>query len=316
MSVDLYDILGVSPDADSDEIKNAFRRLAREYHPDRNPDDPEAEARFKEALAAFEILSDPQQRRKYDRHGLDELDSAAKAGVDVDEVAPDDRSPWFDTDRNLGDIFADVLDGESPFDISHLKDVGGFETAKRRASRDRSVPRGDDVVANVEVDFLDAVLGRETEVEVDGTSYRVALKPGTRTGDRLRLTGRGKPAPNPGAEPGDLLLDVEVRDHPKLRRDGRDLFLDVPVTFAEALDGAAIRVPTPEGDVRVDVPRGVDSGLYLRLAGRGVERDGERGDFFAVVQIVSPDDVNEELRDVVERLKDGYTRDVRENLEL
>lgn len=316
MAVDLYDILGVSRDADADEIKRAFRELAREHHPDRNPDDPEAEARFKEALAAFEILSDPEQRRTYDRYGLEELDSAAKAGVEVRDEPPDDRSPWFDTDRHLGDAFADVLDGDSPFDISHLKDVGGFQTAGRGPRTDRSAVRGDDTVASIEVDFLDAVLGRAVDIRVDGASYRVELKEGTRTGDRLRLAGRGEPASARGGEPGDLLLDVQVRDHPRLRRDDRDLYLDVPVTFAEAVEGGAIRVPTPEGDVRVDVPRGVDSGMHLRLAGRGVERDGERGDFFVVVQIVSPDDVDEALEDAVERLEGAYTRDVRGDLEL
>jgi len=308
VAVDLYDILGVSRDADADEIKRAFRRLAREYHPDRNPDDPQAEARFKEALAAFEILSDPEQRRTYDRDGLDEVDAAAKAGVEIGDSTPDNRSPWFDTDGNVGDVFADVLDGDSPFDISHLRDVGEFSgTSKEERSRESS-QGPNDRAATVEVDFLDAVLGREVDLEVEEARYRVQLKSGTRSGDRLRLSD--------GDGPGDLLLDVEVRDHPHLRREGRNLYLDIPVTFAEAVEGATIRVPTPEGDVRVELPRGVDSGVQLRLADRGVERDGDRGDLYAVVQIVSPDAVDGDVEEVVDRLEDGYTRDVRDDLEL
>ncbi len=324
MSVDLYDILGVSPDADAETIKRAFRRLARRYHPDRNPDDPEAEARFKEALAAFEILSDPEQRRTYDRRGLAGLDTAAKAGVSTGGEPPDERGAW-QGGGSFGEVFSEVVDGESPFDHSHFKNVGGFEHVKQAGGRAAGpsggagpgeAAAGEDLVESLEVDFLDAVLGREVTVEVGGETHRVALKQGTRSGDRLRLRGHGEPAPGPDGDPGDLLLDVEVRDHPLLRRDGLDLYLDLPVTFAEALDGGGVRVPTPEGEVRLELPAGVDSGTRLRLAGRGVARDDERGDLYAVVQIVSPDDVDGELEQVVERLEAGYTQKVREDLEL
>lgn len=321
MSVDLYDILGVSRDADAETIKQAFRRLAREHHPDRNPDDPDAEERFKEVLAAFEILSDPDQRRKYDRMGLEGLDTSDKAGVADAAGRPDERGGWQGGGSNFGQVFSDVVDGESPFDHSHFKNVGGFERAKRAADRAASEAgvkgeRGDDVVTTLEVDFLDAVLGREVSVAIDGESHRVGLKPGTRTGDRLRLRGHGDPSPDRHGEPGDLLLDIEVRDHPLLTREGLDLYLDIPVTFAEAVRGGEVRVPTPEGDVRVDLPAGVDSGTRLRLADRGVERGDDRGDLYAVVQIVSPDDVDGDLEEIVEALEDGYTRGVRGDLEL
>lgn len=307
MTVDLYDILGIARDADADEIKQAFRDLARQYHPDRNPDDPRAEERFKEALAAFEILSNPQMRRRYDREGLDGIDSPAKAGFRESDGMPDERGFWSAGGRNLGEIFADILDGNTPFDISHFEDVAGFGASDSSSSGPAGKASRHDEVRRMEVDFLDAVVGGDVPVELDGQVVRVALQPGTRTGDRLRVERD---------EDGDLLIDVEVRGHDRLNRDGLDLSMDVPVTYGEAIRGGKIRVPTPEGDVRVDLPAGVDSGTRLRLAERGVRREGDRGDFYAVVRIVSPDDIDDDIDDALDRIEDAYSRNPRDEIDL
>jgi DnaJ-class molecular chaperone len=321
MAVDLYDILGVESDADQEAIKQAFRRRAQEYHPDRNPGDPEAEERFKEVLAAFEILSDPRQRRRYDSQGLDGVEDPSKAGVRQSDQ-PAGEEVWPD-DRNLGEVFSDVFEGRSPFDTSHFENVSGFDRAtdagvdgQQESASSRLRRSGDDVVESIEVDFMTAVNGGEVAVDLADETVRVMLREGTATGDRLRVEGRGEPAPNEWGEPGDLLLEVSVADHPHLRREGLDLYLELPVTVGEAILGKSIRVPTPRGEVTVEVPEGVDCGTRLRLEGRGVRREEEAGDLFATLQIRTPDTVDAEVEEAVETIEVGYSKDVRSDISL
>lgn len=291
MSVDLYDILGVSPRADEATIKRAFRRKARRYHPDRNPDDPQAEDQFKRALAAFEILSDPQRRRSWDRWGAEGVELPAVLRVSDGSDEQD----------------AGTFDNRRPF---------GRAGASEGAAACSESSRGADVEEPLEVEFLDAVLGREVPFVLDGESVRIPLRAGTRTGERLRVEGRGEPAPGEGGRPGDLVLEVRVGDHPRLSREGLDLSLEMPVTVGEAIRGARIDVPTPHGSVRIEVPPGVDAGARLRVAGHGVRTGEESGDLLAVVQIVTPDRVDEDVEEAAERIDAGYSRDVRGELSM
>jgi len=317
MTVDLYDILGVDRNADDRDIKRAFRRLAKEYHPDHNPEDPDAEQRFKEVLAAFEILSDPEQRRRYDRYGFDGLESPDKASIrEGGGAAPSDDEPWWAAGTDLGEDGTGMFGEENPFDFSYFEEIGEFDFSETFDREFGDVARdGDDVVRAFEVELGDAVRGAEVDVEIDGSSATVELEPGIQTGDRMRVKGRGERAPDDDGEPGDLMLEIEVVARNGVRREGLDLEMDVPVTVAEATLGATVEIPTPWGAVELEVPSGLDSGTRLRLDGWGVRRDGECGDLYAVLEVVTPEEVDAEQRSAARRLEEAYDEDVRDDLD-
>lgn len=322
MERDLYDILGVSKNADIKEIKKAYRKIARDNHPDLNPDDEAAEERFKEASTAFEVLSDSEKRELYDEFGLDGL----REGFDPEQARQYKR--WqqqagrggfrgyggggggeFRDSASFQDIFGSVFGGRSPFDTSDYSDFGGFYTGPMK---------GADLEAKLTLDFMTAVKGGELEIRVAGRSIKVRIPPGAADGDKLRLKGKGRPAPPqaPKGKAGDLLLSIEVTPHPHLDREGLDLLLEFPVTIREAVEGAKLPVPTPHGEFKVTIPSGVDSGAKLRLKGQGVHRGSRKGDFFVVIQIKSPDRIDDDVLDLVEKLDASYTDDVRKDLEI
>jgi curved DNA-binding protein len=325
---DFYKILGVSRDADEKTIKKAYRKIARDNHPDLNPDDEEAEERFKRASVAFEVLSDSEKRSLYDEFGM----AGLREGFDAEQArkyqqwqsqAGGRRPPgggqrfyWSSGGGGGGggpefqDIFGSVFGGRSPFDTSDYSDFGGFYTGPLK---------GRDVEAALTLDFMTAVKGGELELRVDGKTIKVRIPAGADEGDKLRLKGKGSPAPEgapKGSKAGDLLLSIHVKPHDLLERDGLDLYLDVPVTVSEAVLGAKIAVPTPHGDFNVTVPSGVNSGSKLRLKGKGVHRGKKEGDFYAVIQIQPPDRVTDEVRTAAEAIDSGYTQPVRDALEL
>ncbi len=283
-------MLGVEADADAQEIKAAYRRLAREHHPDLNPGDDGAEERFKQILAAFHVLSDPQARAKYDKRRR----RAARRD------AP--RQP-----DSADAIFADVFDGRSPFDTSHLRDFGGFDAA---------VERGQDLSADLNVDQLTAITGGTATVRLPNRTVDIDIPEGAQDGDVLEFRGQGgEPAARDGL-PGDLTVTLHVKPHPRLRRQGLDLYLDLPITIPEAIGGATVTVPTPRGDLDVDVPSGVHTGTKLRLAEQGVRRGAKVGDFYAVVQVCTPDYVDEEIEAAAKVMAKGYSEDVRRDFKL
>ncbi|MGM0555477.1 MAG: DnaJ C-terminal domain-containing protein [Myxococcota bacterium] len=296
MKRSLYDILGVDPDSDARTIKSAFRRLAKQYHPDVNPA-PDAEERFKRILAAFKVLSDPERRSKYDEGGY--------AGQHSPRGGYGQDSEGFDED--MGSIFADVFDGRSPMDTSHMQDFGGFDT---------SIGDGTDLSASVTIDFVTAVRGATRNVTLPGRSFEIEIPPGIEDGQTLRFEARGAPAPGIDGRSGDLLVTVEVEPHPLLSRDGLDLLIDLPITMAEAIKGAKVRLPTPHGDFDVTTPSGVDSGRRLRLEGLGIRTGTQRGDLYAVVRIRTPDRDDDAVREAVETLEDAYSVPVRRDLSI
>jgi DnaJ-class molecular chaperone len=295
MKRSLYQILGVDPDADRRTIKSAFRRLAKQYHPDVNPD-PGAEERFKRILAAFKVLSDPERREKYDEGGYNAR--AHRPGYATESDA---------FDEDMGSIFADVFGGRSPMDTSHMQDFGGFDT---------SIDDGTNLDAEIAIDFVTAVRGSTQTVHLPGRELQIDVPPGIEDGQVLRFEGRGAPAPGVDGQPGDLLVTVEVEPHELFRRDGLDLLLDLPITMAEAIKGARIRLPTPHGDYDVTIPEGVDSGRRLRLEGLGIRTAAERGDLFVIVRIRTPDRDDEDVRSAVETLEKAYSIPVRRDLSI
>lgn len=304
-------------DADQRQIKSAYRRLAREHHPDLNPDDPAAEEQFKRVLAAFHVLSDPTTRQRYDDYGFEGLRSdfnprRSKKRTRHKAQRPDDRPKSERAASSADTIFAEIFNGRSPLDSSHMNEFGGFDT---------SLERGQDLSADLTVDFLSAVRGGAAKVRLPNRSVTIDIPAGIADGQTLELRGRGGEPASEAGIPGDLSVTIHVSAHPLLRRDGLDLYLDVPLTVAEAVNGAEITIPTPHGSMEVEVPAGVHTGTKLRLAGQGVRLSAKlggpkEGDFFAVMQVYTPDYVDDEIRDAAETLTRGYSEDVRRDLEL
>jgi DnaJ-class molecular chaperone len=271
MAADPYEALGVPRDATPEAIKQAYRKLARQHHPDLNPGKPEAEARFKAAAAANDLLSDPEKRARFDRGEID---------ADGQEQRPAGGYRQYAEDM-AGARYGGPHDGPTPDDI-----FAEFFEARRRA---QSAPRrGEDESYRLAVPFLSAVAGA-TEVLTlpDGRTLSVKIPPGVETGQVLRLRGQGG-AGWQGGPAGDALIELQVQDHPLYRRDGRDLRMDLPVTLKEAVLGGAVEVPTPFGPLRVTLPAQSDTGRQVRLRGKGVAAHGTRpaGDLFLTLRVM------------------------------
>jgi curved DNA-binding protein len=315
---DLYEILGVSRTATPEEIKKTYRRLAKQYHPDVNPGNRSAEEKFKEVTAAFEVLSDPKRRKLYDEFGADAL----RTGFDESKAeeyrrwkrhgAPQGGMPF-----DFGD-FATVNVGDfGAFDFGSIfGDLFGGGAGRARVRRGAAPVAGPDAVAHLEISLRDAVLGAERDVRVDGKTLRVKIPAGVSDGSRIRLAGQGGSGAH-GGSAGDLFLEVKLRDHPHVRREGKDLYVDLPVTVPEAVNGAEVRLPTFEGPVSLRLPTGAQSGMRLRLREKGLPdlQGGRRGDLFAVVQVVLPTE-SEALRKAASSLEALYEGDPRAGISL
>jgi len=314
---DLYDILGVSRTATADEIKKAYRKLAKQHHPDVNPGNKAAEEKFKEATAAFDVLADEKRRKLYDEFGADALRTG------FDEKRAEEVRRWRRQGAPAGGVpfdfgdFATVDVGQyGAFDFGSIfGDIFGGRGARVRRGPGPPAP-GAHAEAEIEIALRDAVLGAERDVRVDGKTLRVRIPAGVDDGSQIRLAGQGGRGAR-GGPAGDLFLKVKLREHPHVRREGKDLALDLPVTVPEAVNGAEVRLPTFEGPVSLRVPKGAQSGMRLRLRGKGLPdlRGGARGDLYAVVQVVLPAD-SEALRKAARSLEGLYEGDPRAGISL
>jgi curved DNA-binding protein len=318
---DYYETLGVGRDASDEEIRRAYRRLARENHPDVNKD-PSAEDRFKEVSEAYEVLRDPEKRRQYDRLGPN-----WRAGQDVSDAE------GFGGGRDSGgfgggpgggggggwdDVRVDFGDGTGGFGGGDASDF--FEQLFGRGARGRAgggpfggfSTRGGDQEAVLELSLEEAAAGGRRSITLgDGRDYEVEIPPGVRDGQRIRLAGEGAPGAGGGAR-GDLFLRVRIRPHPRFRLDGRDIYLDLPVAPWEAALGTSVRVPTLRGSARLRIPPGSSSGRRLRLRGEGMpDPRGRPGDLYAVVQIHVPRRLTREERELFEQLAEVSSFDPR-----
>jgi curved DNA-binding protein len=291
---DLYADLGVKKGASADAIRKAYRKLARQFHPDVNPNEPKAEERFKEISFAYDILSDEEKRKRYDEFGM----ASQAPGFDPEKARAYTR--WSEGARRSpgSERFSADVDVE---DL--LSELFGAERAQRAR-------QGADVEAELEVDFLDAVRGEEVRIGVGGASLRVRIPPGSEDGTRVRLAGKGSPGARGGAA-GDLYLRLRVRPHAFFTRRGDDLLLDLPVTVPEAVLGARVDVPTPEGPVSMTVPPRSKNGQTLRVRGKGVSRrGGGRGDLLVRLAVELPDADDPKLDELARALEPLY-RDAR-----
>jgi len=285
---DLYKTLGVAENADEGAIKKAYRKLAKEFHPDVTGNDKKKTERFKEINEAYAVLGDAQKRKEYDRlkHAPVRPDGMPE-GFDPDAFArtfggarATAGGVEFSGDFDVADIFASLFGG-----------AGGRPTAQWGGrARPRHQSRGADVVGQLPISFVEAALGTKRSVRTGaGGTVEISIPAGVESGGRLRVPGKGAVAPNSGGVPGDLYLDIDVRPDPHLQRSGDDIELELPVTISEAVLGAKVEVPTVEGPVTLTIPPGTSSGSRLRLRGRGVKRpDGTRGDQYARVEIMAP----------------------------
>jgi len=348
-NTDLYAVLEIPKTASQDEVRKAYRKLARKYHPDRNPGakGAAAEERFKEISSAHDVLSDPERRKLYDEFGVE----AMQPGFDPQRARTYRR--WADNEQGFS--FGGAPGFEFGFDprarsrrrrgaasnAGSFADI--FEMFGGGAEEAPAEPRH--LEHPIEVDFLDAIRGTTLQAtvrrpvpcaECDGSGRKgrracttcggtgsteklehlaVKIPPGVRDGSRVRVSGKGGQVR--GGRSGHLDFMVKVRPHPRLRREGQDLLLDVPITVREAVEGASITVPTPGGKVQLRVPPGTQSGRRLRLAGRGAPdpKRGEPGDFIVRVLVHVPPG-SEAIEAALRTLDEAYTGDVRADVEI
>lgn len=307
MSKDPYDILGVARSASQEEIKKAYRKLAKKYHPDVNKGDKAAEEKFKEVSHAYDVLGDADKRKKYDQFGQ----WADQGGFDPRQAyrtytwtsgSPGGRGgPEFD----MGDIFENIFGA-------------GFGAARRRGRASYSGPRTEwsfggegeeeagrsqDVHSTIEIGFEEAIHGAKRRITISREGHEekidVKIPAGIRDGGKIRIPGKG-------AGHGDLYIQVKVAPHPTFWREEDDLYVSVPITVTEAALGASVRVPTLDGAVNLKIPAGTPSGQKFRLKGKGAPHLGHagHGDQFAVIKIVVPPDLDEETKELFRKIHD------------
>ncbi len=332
MEKDLYAVLGVAKTATDDDIKKAYRRLARRYHPDLNPGDKKAEEQFKQVSAAHEVLSDTKKRKLYDEFGFDGL----RPGFDPE------MARRFAAGGGFGGFGGASRGGFNPGGFGGaggFSSRGGFGTSRESFGFDDLISqlfgqrgsahtsgfgfgkpwsdgydprntRGADLDVDLTIDFNQAVRGDEIAAQLDrpdanGTrtqSLKIKIPPGVEDGSKIRLKGQGRKGPA-NTPPGDLYVTLHVHESPLYKREGDDLVTDIDVPFPTAILGGKIRVPTPYGPLIVSIPPETESGTRLRLAGKGVKG---KGDLYAVVQLSLPDTIDDEVRELVKRLRPKY----------
>lgn len=312
MSDDPYAALGVKRDATQDEIRRAYRTLARKHHPDLNPGDKAAEEAFKRIGAANDLLSDPEKRARFDRGEIDasgqERPQAPPHGRYYRDFAEGAGPQGYASDAG----FADMADADEILSELFGRRGRGARGGGGAAFR----MRGADLHGRIHLDFLEAVNGAKKRVTLpEGETVDVTVPPGTRDGQVLRLRGKGAPGLGEGPA-GDLLVEVQVGAHRHYTRKDDDILLDLPVSLPEAVLGGRIEVPTPAGAVMVTVPKGSNTGTVLRLKGRGVPRaDGTRGDAYVTLRVVLPDQPDAELVAFAESWKAGRAQNPRAGME-
>jgi len=333
---DYYETLGVGRTATADEIRKAYRKLARKYHPDINPGDKAAEEKFKEISVAYEVVGDPEKRKLYDEFGEPGLSS----GFDPEKARA--YQQWQQQSAQTGGSY--TFESGDPNDFFGY---GGFEElfGRRGRARSNAAFRGDDIETSMDVDFLDAVKGLQAGLSLrrpvpcdrcSGTgkvsdkpcpacggtgqvlrteTVRVNIPPGAETGKRIRVPGKGGSGIR-GGPAGDLYIVPRVREHDLFTREGNNLMMELPITIGEALRGTTIEIPTPTGSVKVKIPAGAQSGQRLRVKGKGVSAHGKNaaGDLYLRLMIKTPkDDIPKEVAD---RIDQAYHDDIRKDLRL
>lgn len=347
MAKDYYQILGIARGADAKEVKKAYRKLARQYHPDINPNNKESEAKFKEVNEAYQTLSDTEKRKLYDQFGADfeKVKAAKAAGYNVGANGPGTAGGWPRGASNMEDLFGQAVRGQQrgpggarfetgadPADFGDLFE--NFFSGKRARSgggdagrsagfnlggRRRGPQQGDNIVHPVEISLAESIRGTQRTLQLLSREENGAMQPrnvtvkipaGVGENQQVRVPGKGTPGTG-GAAAGDLLLQIHIAPHRFWKREGDDLHCEVPISFAEAALGATVSVPTISGEVQLKIPAGTQSGQTFRLSGRGVPRAKGAGDQFVKVKVAVPKNLGpreEELIRELMRLRDQNVR--------
>lgn len=321
MAEDLYSVLGVGKTADAEAIKKAYRKLASQLHPDKNPGNKKAEERFKQVNHAYDVLSDAKKRKLYDEFGEEGL----REGFDPERVRA--YRDWAARQGARGGYGAgrggEQVNLEDLFAQGGAEGAGGFGDLFgdlfSRARRQRGPVKGPDLESEITIDFASALRGTMLELRpqgLGGTPVTVRIPAGADEGSRVRIAGQGAPSPSGGAR-GDLVLTIHVTPHPHFRRDGDDLHLDLPITVSEAFHGAKVKVPTVDGAVSLKVPEKTQSGQTVRLRGKGVARKGRAaGDLYVHFLIQIPTEGGGELSRLVDEMGKLQQGDPREHIRL
>ena len=296
---DYYALLGVPKDVSQKDLRSAYRKLARQFHPDVNPGSKKSEDKFKDVSVAYEVLSDPAKRKLYDEFGQ----AGLGAGFNPEQARA--HQNWQQRRQATGSPFEqEVVD----FDLSEL--FGG-----RRASRQR----GHDLNAVVDIDFVQALHGAEVMFALPtgkgSDNLTVRIPKGADNGSVVRVKGHGQVGVA-GAPAGDLIIEIRVRPHPYFRREGLDLFLQLPVTLEEAYHGARVPVPTPHGDVTLRIPPKSQQGARLRLRSQGVTRGDTQGDLYVDLNVRLPDQDAPQIAEAIRQTSSGYSKSLREGIHL
>ncbi len=297
---DPYEILGVARTAVPDDIRQAYRRLAKKLHPDLNPGSKESEEHFKEVSGAYALLSDPEKRRRFDDGEIDASGSErARRRFYKDFTA--EAAPGHPYENRSG--FADFVEADDLF----------AELLRRQTEEARRAP-GPDLHYRLSIEFLDAINGATKRLTLsEGGTLDVAIPSGIQEGQILRLRGKGAPSMGEGAT-GDALVEISINPHRYFARHGDDIHIDLPVTLTEAVLGARVRVPTPTGAVILTVPKGSNTGAVLRLKGKGAPRHGGHGDELVKLKVMLPTDPNPELEAFLSSWAPGTRYDPRRDL--
>ena len=280
---DFYKVLGVAKDVSEAELKKTYRKLSRKYHPDTNPGDAKAEAKFKEISEAYSVLSDKKERAEYDQM------RAMGPGPRFNPGAGGGQqyAGGFPGGANMGGGFEDVF--------ANLFGGGGFN---------RGPQKGADLSMSSTLDFIDGVKGTQLKVRLGSGETTIKIPAGVQDGQKIKIAGKGQASPN-GGPAGDLIIAVTVKPHPVFTRDGMNLRVTVPVTFAEAVIGATIQVPTLGGEpVKLKVAPGTPNGRVLRVKGRGVVTTKGEGDLLATVEIAVPSHISEKAKQALEAFEE------------
>lgn len=311
---DYYKVLGVSKSASQDEIKKAFRKLAMKYHPDKNPGDKAAEAKFKEVNEANEVIGDPEKRNKYDELGSNwkayQQGSGGGGGFDwgkyQQQYGGNGGQTYSTNFGDFGSAFGGGGGGFSDFFEAFFGGAGsGFTGSKQRGGRKQQL-KGEDMQAELPITLEDAYNGAEKLFELGGQTIKLKIKKGAYDGQTLKLAGKGYPGHNNGPN-GDLLLTLKLEKHALYNRIDDDLYMDLPVDIYTAVLGGKLDVTTLKGKIKITIPPETSNGKTLRLGGLGMPKygkDSQHGDLFVKIDLQTPKDLTQEEKKLFEQLRD------------